>query len=244
MADALRRRLKGAEAANEPAAKALPMSALGLLLAGSVAVAGCARPPGGSAGVEPRATTTPAPRAASTAATSRPAPNEADVNFMAGMIGHHAQALVMAGWAPSHGASAAIQTLAARIINAQKDEIATLQNWLRDRGLPVPEAKPGPMRMKMNGMEHDMLMPGMLTDEQMKELDMARGPEFDRLFLRDMIQHQQGAVEMVNELFATPGAAQEQSVFKLASDVSADQTTEIARMQKMLASLMMGAGAR
>jgi uncharacterized protein (DUF305 family) len=163
---------------------------------------------------------------------------------VSGMIGHHAQALVMAGWVPSHGASASIQTLAARIINAQKDEIATLQNWLRDRGLPVPEAKPGPMRMKMNGMEHDMLMPGMLTDEQMKELDMARGPEFDRLFLRDMIQHHQGAVAMVNELFATPGAAQEQSVFKLASDVSADQTTEIARMQKMLASLMMGAGAR
>ena len=92
------------------------------------------------------------------------------------MIGHHAQALVMAGWAPSHGASASVQTCSAeRIINAQNDEIATMQSWLRDRGLPVPEAKPGPMRMKMNGMEHDMLMPGMLTDEQMKELDAARG---------------------------------------------------------------------
>ena len=166
------------------------------------------------------------------------------MNFMAGMIGHHAQALVMAGWAPSHGASASIQTLSARIINAQKDEIATLQNWLRDHGQPVPEAKPGPMHMKMNGMEHDMLMPGMLTEEQMKELDAARGPDFDRLFLRDMIQHHQGAVTMVNELFATPGAAQDQSVFKLASDVSADQTTEIARMQKMLAAVMLGAGAR
>jgi uncharacterized protein (DUF305 family) len=163
---------------------------------------------------------------------------------MAGMIGHHAQALVMAGWAPSHGASASIQTLSGRIINAQKDEIATLQNWLRDHGQPVPEAKPGPMRMKMNGMEHDMLMPGMLTDEQMKELDAARGADFDRLFLRYMIQHHQGAVTMVNELFATPGAAQDQSVFKLASDVSADQTTEIARMQKMLAAVTIGAGAR
>jgi len=98
--------------------------------------------------------------------------------------------------------------------------------------------------MKMNGMEHDMLMPGMLTEEQMKELDAARGPDFDRLFLRDMIQHHQGAVTMVNELFATPGAAQDQSVFKLASDVSADQTTEIARMQKMLAAATIGAGAR
>jgi len=84
----------------------------------------------------------------------------------------------------------------------------------------------------------------MLTDAQMKELDATRGAEFDRLFLRDMIQHHEGAVAMVNELFATPGAAQDQSVFKLASDVSADQTTEIARMQKMLATLMLGAGAR
>jgi uncharacterized protein (DUF305 family) len=96
----------------------------------------------------------------------------------------------------------------------------------------------------MNGMEHDMLMPGMLIDEQMKELDAARGAEFDRLFLRDMIQHHEGAVSMVQTLFDTPGAAQEQSVFKLASDVSADQTTEIARMRKMLATLTLGAGAR
>jgi uncharacterized protein (DUF305 family) len=100
------------------------------------------------------------------------------------------------------------------------------------------------MKMMMNGMEHEMLMPGMLTDDQMKELDAARGTEFDRLFLRDMIQHHQGAVSMVNSLFATPGAAQDQSVFKLASDVSADQTTEIARMQKMLAAVMFDAGAR
>jgi uncharacterized protein (DUF305 family) len=163
---------------------------------------------------------------------------------MAGMISHHAQALVMAGWAPSHGASPSIQTLSARIINAQKDEIATLQNWLRDRNLPVPEAKPGPMRMKMNGVEHDMLMAGMLTDAQMKELDAARGTEFDRLFLRYMIQHHDGAVTMVKELFDTPGAAQDASVFKLATDVSADQTTEIARMRKMLAAMMLDTGAR
>jgi len=250
MADALRRRLKGAEGVHEPAPSALPMSALGVvMLASSLAMAGCSHPASGAASTAaPRpASTTPASTAAAPAtpsATSRGAPNPADVNFMAGMIGHHAQALVMAGWAPSHGASASIQTLSGRIINAQKDEIATLQNWLRDHGQPVPEAKPGPMRMKMNGMEHDMLMPGMLTEEQMKELDAARGPDFDRLFLRDMIQHHQGAVTMVNELFATPGAAQDQSVFKLASDVSADQTTEIARMQKMLAAVTIGAGAR
>ena len=96
----------------------------------------------------------------------------------------------------------------------------------------------------MNGVEHDMLMAGMLTDAQMKELDAARGPEFDRLFLRYMIQHHEGAVSMVKELFNTPGAAQDPSVFKLGTDVSADQTTEIARMQKMLATIMLETGAR
>jgi uncharacterized protein (DUF305 family) len=79
-----------------------------------------------------------------------------------------------------------------------------------------------------------MLMPGMLSDEQMKQLDQARGPEFDRLFLRFMIQHHQGAITMVDELFASPGAGQDEFVFKFASDVNADQSTEIARMQKML----------
>jgi uncharacterized protein (DUF305 family) len=246
MADALRRRLKGADGAHQPAPSALPISALGaVMVAVTFALAGCARATSSSssAAATPSASA-PVSRPAPAAAASRPAPNPADVHFVSGMIGHHAQALVMAGWVPSHGASASIQTLAARIINAQKDEIATMQNWLRDRGLPVPEAKPGPMKMMMNGMEHEMLMPGMLTDEQMKELDAARGTEFDRLFLRDMIQHHQGAVSMVNELFATPGAAQDQSVFKLASDVSADQTTEIARMQKMLAAVMLDAGSR
>jgi uncharacterized protein (DUF305 family) len=159
---------------------------------------------------------------------------------MTGMIGHHAQALVMAGWAPSHGASPSVRTLCERIVNEQQDEIVTMQRWLRDRGQQVPEAKPGPMKMMMNGMEHEMLMPGMLTDAQMKQLDAARGAEFDRLFLIFMIQHHKGAVSMVKDLFETYGAAQEQSVFKLASDVNVDQTTEIARMQNMLASLMFG----
>ena len=159
---------------------------------------------------------------------------QADVDFMSHMIGHHAQALVMAGWAPSHGASTQVQTLAGRIINGQQDEIATMQRWLRDRGKPVPEATPGAMKMKMGGAEHEMLMPGMLTPEQMKDLDQARGPEFDRKFLTYMIQHHKGAVAMVNDLFATTGAAQDETVFKFANDVSVDQTTEINRMQRML----------
>lgn len=168
---------------------------------------------------------------------------QADVDFMSNMIGHHAQALVMAGWAPSHGASSSVQTLAGRIINGQQDEIATMQRWLRDRGHPVPEAKPGGMRMdgpsanSGHGMDHQMLMPGMLTDQQMKELDQARGTDFDRKFLTYMIQHHKGAVVMVKDLFGTNGAAQDETVFKFANDASVDQSTEIARMEKMLAGL-------
>ena len=159
---------------------------------------------------------------------------------MSAMIGHHAQAIVMAQWAPTHDASASIQRLAERVVNAQRDEIATMQQWLRDRHQPVPEAKPTGMKMIMNGQEHEMLMPGMLTDAQMKELDQARGPAFDRLFLTFMIQHHRGAVSMVKELFGTTGAGQDESVFKLATDVNIDQLTEIERMQKMLVALTLG----
>jgi len=167
---------------------------------------------------------------------------EADVNFMSGMISHHAQAIVMSGWAPSHGADASVGRLAERIINAQQDEIATMQRWLRDRGQPVPEARATGMKMKMNGVEHEMLMPGMLTEDQMRQLDQAKGPEFDRLFLTFMIQHHRGAVSMVRDLFGSRGAGQDETVFKFANDVSVDQSTEIARMEKMLGALGSGPG--
>jgi uncharacterized protein (DUF305 family) len=153
---------------------------------------------------------------------------------MTGMISHHAQAIVMARIAPTHGASAAVQTLCGRIINSQNDDIALMQNWLRDRNQPVPEAKPLPMKMVMNGQVMEMLMPGMLSDEQMKQLDAARGTNFDKRFLRGMIQHHQGAITMVQQLFATPGAAQDEAVFKFANNVNVDQSTEIHRMQQML----------
>lgn len=162
---------------------------------------------------------------------------EADIRFMSAMIGHHAQAIRMAGWAESHGASPAIRTLAGRIINAQRDEIATMQRWLRDRRQPVPDPSETELGMKMkmeDGTEHVMLMPGMLTEEQMRELDAARGKDFDRLFLTDMIQHHRGAITMVKQLFDSYGAAQDELVFKFASDVNVDQTTEVARMQRML----------
>lgn len=164
----------------------------------------------------------------------------ADVHFMTGMIGHHAQAILMAGWAPTHGASPSVRVLCERIINAQRDEIATMQQWLRDRQQPVPDANPMGMTMKMDGMEHTMLMPGMLTEEQLKQLDAARGKDFDILFLTFMIQHHKGAVQMVKELFGSYGAAQDDLVFKFSSDVNVDQTTEIARMERMLVAIKLG----
>src|SRR5881296_274117 len=164
-----------------------------------------------------------------------PAPARADVHFVSGMIGHHAQAIQMAGWAPSHGASPAVRVLCERIVVAQNDEIAFAQRWLREHQEFVPPADP--RGHVMPGMDHPMLMPGMLTPDQMAQLDAARGREFDRLFLTFMIQHHQGAITMVNALFGT-GAGEQEKVFRFASDVFADQTTEIARMQKMLAALL------
>lgn len=163
----------------------------------------------------------------------------ADIEFMSGMIGHHAQAIVMAGWAPSHGANASIGRLAERIINAQQDEIVTMQTWLRDRHQPVPDGHTAGMLMVMDGVQHVMLMPGMLSEAQMKELDQARGAEFNRLFLTYMMQHHRGAVSMVKQLFETYGAGQDETVFKFASDVNVDQTTEIARMEKMLSAVLL-----
>jgi hypothetical protein len=108
---------------------------------------------------------------------------KADIDFMSGMIPHHAQAIAMAKLAPTHGASPAIQRLTGRIINAQQDEIVLMQQWLADRRQPVPEADPRGMKMTMGGHEMMHLMPGMLSPAQMDSLDRARGPEFDRLFL-------------------------------------------------------------
>jgi uncharacterized protein (DUF305 family) len=158
----------------------------------------------------------------------------ADVHFMSAMIAHHAQAIDIARWAPTHGASASLQTLAERVINAQQDEIGLMQRWLRDRQQPVPEARATVMKTTMGGVEHAHLMPGMLSEDQLKQLDQARGKDFDRLFLTFMIQHHRGAVTMVEELFSSQGAGLDNTVFKLASDISADQSAEIDRMQRML----------
>jgi uncharacterized protein (DUF305 family) len=161
--------------------------------------------------------------------------SDADVHFMAGMIHHHAQAVVMSALAPTNGASEAVRTLTARITNAQKDEIGLMQRWLRDRGRPVP--KVDPMGHMPESPDMSMQMPGMLSQRQLSDLAQAQGQQYDRLFLTYMMQHHNGAVTMVHELFATDGAAQDEFVFKLASDIQVDQTTEVARMQQMLDAL-------
>ncbi|HVZ50110.1 MAG TPA: DUF305 domain-containing protein [Gemmatimonadaceae bacterium] len=162
---------------------------------------------------------------------------QADIDFMSGMIHHHAQAVVMGKWAPTHGASPAVQRLCERIVNAQTDEIGLMSRWLEDRNQPVPRPNPMGMPMEMGGMTHVMPMPGMLSEAQMKELDAAHGMDFDRLFLTFMIQHHKGAVTMVHDLFSHRQAGQDETVFKFASDVEVDQTTEINRMADMLLGL-------
>lgn len=161
----------------------------------------------------------------------------ADIEFMSGMISHHAQAVKMANWAESHGASKSVQIFCGRVAMAQTAEIGLMSSWLKDRNQPVPEPDPRGMKMMMNGQEMIMAMPGMLTAEQMKQLDAARGADFDRMFLTFMIQHHRGAIQMVDTLFNTPGAGQDEIVFKFANDVQADQSTEIDRMQQMLVAM-------
>lgn len=160
--------------------------------------------------------------------------SKADVEFMQGMIPHHAQAVVMAKMARTHGAREDVAILCERILVAQSDEITYMRNWLRDRGQTVPPADATHHTHVMNGVRHDMLMPGMLTPDEMAALDKARGPEWDRLFLAGMIKHHEGALKMVDDLFEAHGALQDDDMFKFASDIYADQTTEIDFMQKML----------
>lgn len=178
---------------------------------------------------------------ASTPAGPGPLPprphSEADTHFMTGMIPHHAQAVRMSALAPSRTTNNDILLLAERITASQKDEIALMRRWLRERGEPVPPADATHMTMQHGGMTHDMLMPGMLSEEQMAELAAARGREFDRLFLRFMIAHHEGAITMVHTLFDSDGAAQEDFIYAFASDVFADQKAEIERMTNLLAAL-------
>jgi uncharacterized protein (DUF305 family) len=152
-----------------------------------------------------------------------PAHTEADVHFMHGMIPHHGQALEMVALVPSRAASEAVRQMALRMEISQRDEIALIERWLRDRGEPLPDHA-----------GHMMSAPGMLTPEQMERLGAARGEEFDRLFLEYMIQHHEGAITMVRTLFATSGGAQDSEIYQFANDVETDQRIEIDRMRQLL----------
>jgi uncharacterized protein (DUF305 family) len=163
--------------------------------------------------------------------------SKADIEFMQGMIPHHAQALLMCEMAKPNGASPQLQLMCERMTISQRDEIAFMRTWLRDRGQTVPAPNATHMTMNHDGMKHDMLMPGMLTDAEMATLKKARGKDWDRLFLTGMIKHHQGAIDMVDVLFKSHGAAQDDDVYLYAADVAADQSAEIDRMQQMLAAL-------
>ena len=162
---------------------------------------------------------------------------EADVEFMQGMIAHHAQALVMTELLESRTRQEQMRTLARRIDLSQADEIQMMEEWLRANGQEVPDREMAAHGHSSHGGDGPHLMPGMLTPEQLAELEALDGIEFDRLFLELMIAHHQGALVMVDDLLEQPGAAQESTIFAFTADITADQAAEIDRMAEMLSGL-------
>lgn len=180
-----------------------------------------------------QATTTPADEAR--AEIAHPRFTAAGVQFASDMIRHHAQAVLICGWAPSHGASLAIREMCERLIITQTDEIMYMQGWLADRGQPVPVGDPALPDTSMSEMGMSS-MPGMLSRADLVRLDDARGMRFDRLLLTSMIHHHEGAIAMVHRL--TDGAPDEDDTLLIyATNVAADQASEIALMQQRLAAM-------
>jgi uncharacterized protein (DUF305 family) len=184
---------------------------------------------------------------AAEAATPPKAPSEADVSFMQGMIMHHSQAVTMTDLLRARTHNKELQELGQRISISQTDEMKYMRQWLRDRGAPV-SMEQSPMH-HMSGMKagdsmahmhmgsqpaNSMLMPGMLTPQQMTALEQAHGATFDHLFLTGMIQHHTGALVMVQDLFDTPGAGQDAVLFDFATDVDNTQRAEIEIMRNLL----------
>ncbi|MCB1025578.1 MAG: DUF305 domain-containing protein [Acidobacteria bacterium] len=161
-----------------------------------------------------------------------------DVEFMQGMIMHHAQAVEMVALMKARTNNEELLLLGARISQSQADEINMMKRWLAIRGEKTSMPMPKMDKMDMSGMsKHDhnqMLMPGMLSPKQMEELAAAKGNEFDRLFLTGMIQHHGGALVMVDELFKNSGAGEEAQIFNFATDIDSSQRAEIRIMQGML----------
>jgi uncharacterized protein (DUF305 family) len=200
---------------------------LALLLGVAVACAGPTD--SGARTVQPGAPGEPS-REVAPAAAAAPGHTSADVTFMQGMIPHHAQALEMTALLETRTERDEMKLLAKRIDVSQTDEIRMMRRWLADHGAEVPSEhahhEPGAP-----------LMPGMLTADEMAQLASAKGAAFDRLFLTLMIKHHQGALTMVKELLASPGAGQDSDIFAFTSDVEADQSMEIERMAAMLAAM-------
>jgi uncharacterized protein (DUF305 family) len=192
-----------------------------------------AQQPGSVSVVQPGAPGTPSRRLPPSTSGVVPKPSQADIAFMQGMIMHHSQAVDMTALIPSHTESKEIGTLGARISLSQSDEIEFMKRWLLARDAPVSMAMPDMPDMDMSGNPMPA-MPGMLTPQQMKALEQAKGAEFDRKFLTGMIQHHNGALVMVKQLFDEPGAGQDAELFDFATDADNTQRAEIRIMQDIL----------
>ncbi|HVI72666.1 MAG TPA: DUF305 domain-containing protein [Pyrinomonadaceae bacterium] len=180
--------------------------------------------------VQPGAPGQPTRELPPTTTATLPPTSPADVQFMQGMIMHHAQAVEMTALIDSHTENKNLRSLGARISRSQSDEIKFMERWLTARGEPLSHEMHGGMHMP----GHQMMMPGMLTAKQMDALKKARGQQFDRLFLKGMIQHHNGALTMVKDLFNTAGAGQDAEIFNFATDVDSGQRAEIRVMETML----------
>ncbi len=184
--------------------------------------------------VQPGAPGEPSKRLPASTKGVLPPKAPADVAFMQGMIMHHQQAVEMTALIDSHTQNADLRRLGARISSSQSDEIRFMKRWLAARGEPISMAMPGMPDMDRAG-NPMALMPGMLTPEQMEALRQAKGAEFDHLFLTGMIQHHNGALIMVKDLFNTAGAGQDAEIFDFSTDADNTQRAEIKIMQGMLA---------
>ena len=188
--------------------------------------------------VQPGVPGAPSKTLPSSTRATLPPRSTADVQFMQGMIQHHAQAVEMTAMIPSHTQNKDLRSLGARISTSQSDEIKFMKRWLAARGESIPKTMSNAPGMDMPGMdmprESMALMPGMLTPQQMEALRKAKGTEFDRLFLSGMIQHHNGALTMVKDLFDTAGAGQDAELFNFATDADNTQRAEIKIMETML----------
>ncbi|MFN6963438.1 MAG: DUF305 domain-containing protein [Pyrinomonadaceae bacterium] len=184
--------------------------------------------------VQPGAPGQPTRRLPSSTTATLPPRSAKDVEFMRGMIMHHAQAVEMTALIDARTENKELRLLGSRISQSQADEMNFMKRWLAARGEPLSASRVAMPGSGPGSDEHPMTMPGMLTKQQMDELRAAKGAEFDKLFLKGMIQHHTGALAMVKELFETAGAGQDAEIFNFATDVDNGQRAEIKIMQTML----------